>query len=627
MSQSTNPNLGSRISQTLGNTSARLIAVHVKSANKSIFRALLRLGSANLLTRVAGMVMNIIIAAQFGQAGRDPYSAIYLMVTSIAALFGGGLEASVIPVYSRVRVKGKDKVSTFFSTLLNVLVLFLILFTAIMFLFRAPFILSFAPNLGKQVYPGTHLTALDITIGLAPYLFPVVILMTLNYFLECLLNAEGQFGWPAYAGMLVPISTTITLVFSMLFTKNPDLRVVCTGQLIGFGLQFIVVLFRIRQAKIIYRPVLDLKSPEIRAVARAAGPPLFGSFIALSGPWFDQAFTNVFGEAGSISALNDASKLTSVFSGVIFSSVARSALPYLSSQAAIKDWKAFKGTIRLYIWVLGIIMSALAAGVILFAPFIVRILFQRGNYTAANAHTTSTLLVALTLGLRPMAIAFFTSRAFSALGKTRILVWSTVLNMVVNAVLDAVLGYFLRPYGLGPFGVALATSIFYFVSMFFLLIVLRAIVGPLYLFTPPPELISIVSKFIGRKSTQQEATWTWWEENFGALEFTHALKRKMIRGAFMLSVFAAGVVGCIVNALFTMRVAFGSIVLLILIRYPYSLLISWIMLGSFVGSDVPFLSPFQGGNLLSGLAIGSIFTFLIIPAKPAIKRFSSLGLD
>jgi putative peptidoglycan lipid II flippase len=84
--------------------------------------------------------------------------------------------------------------------------------------------------------------------------------------------------------------------------------------------------------------------------------------------------------AGRISALNYALKLVSIFTGVIFVSLGRAALPYLARQAALGDrnYRAFTGTLRFYLWGVGLCTLALSLALFLLARPLVQMLFQRG---------------------------------------------------------------------------------------------------------------------------------------------------------------------------------------------------------------------------------------------------------
>src|SRR5215469_6231348 len=91
-------------------TTGMRMAVRLKSTNKQIFRALLSLSSAALLTRMAGMLNQVVASSRFGAgATMDAYFVVYTLPTVLAYLIAGGVEASVIPVYARVRAQGSKE--------------------------------------------------------------------------------------------------------------------------------------------------------------------------------------------------------------------------------------------------------------------------------------------------------------------------------------------------------------------------------------------------------------------------------------------------------------------------------------------------------------------------------------
>src|ERR1700693_4181119 len=90
--------------------STQLAAIKLKSANKYIFRALLSIASAALLIRVMGMFNQVVVSARFGAgATMDAYFVASTLPILLAQLVGGSIESSVIPIYSRVRAKGRKE--------------------------------------------------------------------------------------------------------------------------------------------------------------------------------------------------------------------------------------------------------------------------------------------------------------------------------------------------------------------------------------------------------------------------------------------------------------------------------------------------------------------------------------
>jgi murein biosynthesis integral membrane protein MurJ len=574
---------------SLSTTSMRLAAVRLKSSNKYIFRALLSLSSAALLTRMAGMVNQVVSSSHFGAgAMMDAYFVAYTLPTVLAALIVGAIEAAVVPAYTRVRSQGnKEHASRLFSTTINLFVGTTLLLTIFLILFRRQTIFLTAPALD----PFRAGEAAD----LVPFMYPVLVLMVAVGLLECIFNVEGQFGWPAYAGLLVPLTTAAVVV---IMGNSQGVVVLCVGMVLGLILQLGVFIIRAKRAKLVYRLVLDLHMPEIGSIFVAFWPTLIGGLIGQAGPLVDQIFASLL-SSGSISALSYALKIVSVFSGVIFVSVGRAAFPYLSRHAANNDLKSFKSTLRLYLWGVGMCTGVLSIFILLFAHPIVQVLFQRGAFSPDDTNRTTMTFIGFIFGLTPMALGFIGARAFSALGKNKVLIWVSAFSVTANAVFDYIFAHFWQSQG-----IALSTSAVYFCTMFILFITLSRKIGKLDLLTPPTELLTFVSKI-----------------KLFLLDFFSGFDKKITYIGIMIAVFAVGIIGNLLNSSYTLRIALGSVIIVALLRYRYLLLIAWVTLDAFIGSTLPF---FNGNHFDTGLTVPTLLLMLYLPVRLAFKRMSVL---
>jgi murein biosynthesis integral membrane protein MurJ len=606
------------MTRTFSNTSAYLRAVTSKAANRQIFRALLSLASAALLIRVMGMLNQIVVTSHFGAgSSMDAYFISSVLPILLASLLASAIEASVIPAYTGVRSRGtKEEASRLFSTLLNLFILSSLLVTLLMLLLRTPLILLSAP--------GSPANTIGIAIYLAPFIFPVFALQVVIYYLECILNTEGQFGWPAYAGMLVPL---ITAIFVFTMGNSHGVMMLCIGMVVGLGLQLFAFMIGVRRSGISYKFILEVRNPEITSIVRAGWPLLIGALIGQASNLIDQIFAS-FLPPGSISALNYSLKLVSVFTGVIFVSVGRAVLPYLSRQASMNDMKSFKELLRLYLWVVGIVTTLLSVFVIILAHPLVAILFQRGAFNADDTSRTATTFIGFAVGLTPIAFGFIAFRAFSAIGKTRILLQVSLISMVVNAIFDYL---FFRIWQ--SEGIALATSVTYVCSMFILFYMLRREIGALHLFTPPAEIGDYLRKVpaylgLSRRKIQGNSIFTPGsslmemskQKVFPAFRIPYRLQKQIIRFGAMIAVFTMGVVGVFLNSLNTLRISAASIFMLVLMRYNFLLLIAWILITG------PNAMPiFRGSNILVGLTVPTLLLMLFLPIKQTLKRLPALG--
>lgn len=602
----------------LSTTSAYLRVVASKAANKQIFRALLSLASAALLIRIMGMFNQIVVTSHFGAgSSMDAYFISSALPILLAALLASAIEASVIPTYIGVRTRGtKEQASRLFSTLLNLFILSALVITLLMLLLRTPMILLSAP--------GSPPNTIGYAIYLAPFIFPVFALQVVIYFLECILNTEGQFGWPAYAGMVVPLITAI-FVFTMGISYG--VVMLCIGMMVGLCLQLFAFIMGVRRSGIAYKFVLDVRNPEIAAILRIGWPVLIGALIGQASNLIDQIFAS-FLAPGSISALNYSLKLVSVFTGVIFVSVGRAVLPHLSRHAATNDMKSFKELLRLYIWVVGIVTALLSVFVIILAHPLVEILFQRGAFTAEDTNLTAITFIGFAVGLTPIAFGFIAFRAFSAIGKTSILMRVSLISMIINAVFDYLLFRIWQSEG-----IALATSVTYVCSMSILFYLLRQQIGEMHLFTPPSEIKDFLHKlpaYLGPSrqevkvdsifSLDRPAQVTSKHNAFSVAHIPYSMQNQIMRIGIIIAIFSIGVVGIFLNYLNTLRISVASILMLVLIRYNFVLLISWILI------NAPNTLPlFRGTNALIGLTAPTLILMTLLPIKQTFKLLPALS--
>ena len=187
----------------------------------------------------------------------------------------------------------------------------------------------------------------------------------------------------------------------------------------------------------------------------------------------------------------------------------------------------------------------------------------------------------------------------------------TIMSVFLNASFDAFFGSFWH-----SFGIAFATSAYYFCSMTVQIFVLRRTLGKLDLLKPPPEVLKVAGEIgLGPLYTK----WVAWQEqqSISLQEFY----QQVLRWLFILLIFATGIVGTILNALMTLRIAFGSLVVFAFLRYQYFLLLAWATINVFIGSALPF---FNGNNLLSGFTLPTTLLLFYFPIKIPFRRMVAL---
>lgn len=582
--------------------SSHIVVPQVKAINTHVLRALLHLISAALLLRAGGMINQVIVSASFGAgAAMDAYFVAAAFPLLLVQLVSSAVESSVIPVYTQLRMRaGKEEVSRLFSTLLNGLLLLALLFTLGLFALRRQLVLFSAPGLDP--------TRFAQAIALTPLLYLAVPLSLLIGLLECILNAEGQFGWPAYAGLLVPLTTAL---LTWLGGKHWGVPVLCLGGLLGAGLQLAMVCVRARQARLRYRLVLSVRNADLIRILHAAWPVLLGALVIQGGPLVDQIFASTL-PSGTISTVSYALKLVSVFIGVIVVSLGRAVLPSLARQAVLGDpgYLALKGTLRLCIWVIGVCTFVFSLLLLLLAHPLVQLLFQRGEFSTPDTRNVVLVLSGFAPGLAPMALGFLFSRVCNALGETRIPMYIAFVGVGANALFDALFA----PLWQG-LGIALATSLVSLITSVLFLLFLRRRLGTLCIWHTPVD-------FQRAQFRRRTAPGRSLYGRFGANFFNGEWSRYVLIVGVTLPVLAAGIAATIHDALSTLRASLAALLILCFLRNPYLLVLAWASVNVCIGSS---LALFNGNNLDLVLIAPLLLLLCALPWRELVWRVPCLS--
>jgi putative peptidoglycan lipid II flippase len=124
-------------------------------------------------------------------------------------------------------------------------------------------------------------------------------------------------------------------------------------------------------------------------------------------------------------------------------------LPTLAGLAAEKKYPEFRVTLRQGLGTLLFANLMAAVLLVVLAEPIIRVLFERGKFTADSTDRATFALVCLAPGLLAFSVVNVLARAFFALGDTKTPMKISVLCLTLNLLLTVVLVHPFRQGGLG----------------------------------------------------------------------------------------------------------------------------------------------------------------------------------
>jgi putative peptidoglycan lipid II flippase len=173
------------------------------------------------------------------------------------------------------------------------------------------------------------------------------------------------------------------------------------------------------------------------------------------------------------SAIDAAFRIYMLPQGVFAVAVTTVLFPRLSRLATRRDSAAFRETVSLGLRQIGFLLLPASALAAVLAEPIVRLLYQRGEFTADQTPVVAGALAAFALGLTFNGTMLMLNRSFFSLQAPWVPTMVALGNLVLNALLAAIL------YRVGVWGIPLATSLVNIGGTLALLAILRRRLGRL----------------------------------------------------------------------------------------------------------------------------------------------------
>ena len=179
--------------------------------------------------------------------------------------------------------------------------------------------------------------------------------------------------------------------------------------------------------------------------------------------------------AGGVAALYYANRLIQFPLAIFGVALAQAALPKMAKEFATNDIGQLKDTISFSLRIVSLVMLPASFGLAILGEPIIKILFQRGEFTTYSTAITSSALFFYSFGLYAYSGIKLLVTCFYSMHDTMTPVKTAFVAVILNIILNVVLMW---PLKLG--GLALATSISATFNFFILYLLLKKRLLSLY---------------------------------------------------------------------------------------------------------------------------------------------------
>lgn len=427
---------------------------------RSLLRSSLLTGSMTMVSRVLGLIRDIVLAAVLGAGGAmDAFAIAQKIPNFFRRLFAeGAFSQAFIPVLAQYRQEGPhaavkelvDKVAGCLGSLLMVFTLIGVLgATGLAYIF----------GWGYSSDPEKF----SLLTDLVRITFPYLMLISLTGFAGAILNSYDRFAIPAITPIFLNIFMITAALFAADFFPNPAYALAWSIVAAGiFSLVFQLPF--LQQLHLLPTPKLEWGHPGVKRILVLMVPALFGVSVSQLNLLLDSIIATMLGD-GAVSWLFYSDRLVELPLGVFGVAIATVIMPGLSRLSAAQSPEKFSEMLDWGIrFVMLIAIPATVALVILAQP-ILYTLFYYGRMEAHDILMSTYSLKAYALGLlafmliKVLVPGYFSRQDMKTPVKTGIYAIAANIAMKPLVVIPLVM-----LWGIGHVGLALTTALAAYVN-------------------------------------------------------------------------------------------------------------------------------------------------------------------
>jgi putative peptidoglycan lipid II flippase len=402
--------------------------------NTAIAKSAGTVGIAVMCSRVLGLVREQIFAAMFGAGyAYDSFVVAFRIPNLLRDLFGeGALSAAFVTIFSRYDTNKTQEETWRLAS--NVLVFFAILLSLLTLLgifMAGPLVSLLAPDFSKIAGKA------ELTATLTMVMMPFLVFISLAAVVMGMLNTKGRFFVPAMASSFFNLGSIVggvSMAWLLPRYGYPAIVGMAIGTLVGGILQLGVQLPALFKTGFRFFPHLDLKDPGLHSILRLMIPATIGLSATQINIFVNTSFAASCAE-GSVSWLNYAFRLVQLPIGIFGVAFSIAVMPVMARHAAKKDVPAMRDTLVSSLTMVFCLTIPATAGLVLLAEPIIRLIFERGAFTAFDTVATAQTLTLYAIGLFAYSANKILVPVFYALDDTRYPVMASFLAVLANIVI------------------------------------------------------------------------------------------------------------------------------------------------------------------------------------------------
>lgn len=430
-----------------------ILADSNKKVITSVGKVISLITIVTLISKFLGLLREVGIASLFGAGTEtDAFYVAIVIPSLIFTSFGLALQNLFMAEFANYKeiYQNKTDQSIFISKMVNIL-------------FVIAFILYIVSTLGsasivKIVAPGfDEPYKFSLTVNLTNILLPTLIIIPIYQIKAAVLRVYDKFVSVSIIDLFFNI---VQLVYIFLYSDRFGIQGLAFSILLAYSLQLLTINVIMKKMGFKYKFIIDFKDKYIHNIFILFIPTMISFGIIHVNVLVDKIIASNL-DNGSVSALNYGFMVRNLAYNIIVLSIITVIYPKLLGYKSKNENKEFNDVAIKIINFFILLLLPLTIIMMTFADSIIKLIFERGNFTHYDTIMTGRVLFYYSIGIIAFSIKEFLIRICYTYKNTKLPLLITLIGSVSNIIFSIILMKFM-----GVSGIALGLSISELLSMF-----------------------------------------------------------------------------------------------------------------------------------------------------------------
>ncbi|RMG39765.1 MAG: murein biosynthesis integral membrane protein MurJ [Candidatus Dadabacteria bacterium] len=404
-----------------------------ESNSKTLLRGTGIVSSLNALSRIFGFIRDLIVARIFGAGYYADAFFVAFKIPNVLRSFvaEGALTSAFVPIFSEKLKRDQNSAKEAFKIVTGFMLQVTLFLSALGIIYAEEIVRLFGT--GFVADPGKF----SLCVELTRIMFPYIVFVSQVAMINGALNTLKIYGAAPLAQIVMNITLIAGAIVAGFYNKETAIHILAYSVLLGGFVQVLIQFRPLARSGLLVVPAMQSLTGVTVELLKLMLPALLGAGIYQLQIIINTMLASLL-QQGSVAWLYYADRLAQLPIGVFAISLSSVLLPSLSLSAADSNEKEFSKSLNDALRYTSFVMLPLAAGMFFAAEPLVRLLFERGAFSATDTAKTALAVQALAIGLWGISCNSVIIRAFLARKDTLTPALTGLLTLLLSLALSLI---------------------------------------------------------------------------------------------------------------------------------------------------------------------------------------------